>query len=120
MSSWEGCPGACPAGRRSAGRPLNAAASAFLWRDAYLGPEPAAAVALAYHALFSMFLGFFAWNAGLALGGIARVGQIQLLQVFVTVALSAWLLGETITLRTLAFAAAVAVTVWLGRKARIS
>lgn len=100
--------------------PLNIAATALLWEGRYLSPEPAAALALGYHALFSMFLGFFAWNAGLAIGGIARVGQIQLLQIFVTVALSAILIGETITLRTLLFAFAVAATVWFGRKSRIS
>lgn len=100
--------------------PINLAATVFLWEPRYLAPQPDAALALAYHALFSMFLGFFAWNAGLALGGIARVGQVQLLQIFVTVALSAWLIGETITLRTLVFAVAVAATVWFGRKARIS
>ncbi|GAB4350052.1 MAG: hypothetical protein Kow0026_05980 [Oricola sp.] len=57
---------------------------------------------------------------GYALGGIARVGQVQSLQVFVTVALSAALLDETITPRTIMFAAAVAATVWFGRKARVS
>ncbi|QKV18371.1 DMT family transporter [Oricola thermophila] len=98
--------------------PLNFALTAWLWEDRYLDPQPVAALALGYHALFSMFLGFFFWNAGLALGGIARIGQVQLLQVFVTVALSAALLDETITARTVLFAAAVAATVWLGRKAR--
>ena len=56
----------------------------------------------------------------LAMGGIARVGQVQLLQIFVTVALSAMLLGETITVRTLLFATAVAAIVWFGRRARIA
>ena len=32
----------------------------------------------------SQYLGFFAWNAGLAIGGIAHVSQVQLLQTFVT------------------------------------
>jgi drug/metabolite transporter (DMT)-like permease len=100
--------------------PFNVAASILLWDVAYLNPTQTAAIALAYHAVFSMFLGFFVWNAGLAIGGIARVGQIQLLQIFVTVALSAWLLDETITFRTLLFAVAVAATVWFGRKARIA
>ena len=100
--------------------PLNVAATAFLWEERYLHPDMAAALALGYHALFSMFLGFFAWNAGLAMGGIARVGQVQLLQIFVTVALSAMLLGETITVRTLLFATAVAAIVWFGRRARIA
>jgi len=100
--------------------PINFVLTGFLWEERYLHPEPAAALALGYHALFSMFLGFFAWNAGLAIGGISRVGQVQLLQIFVTVALSSALLGEQVTLRTLLFAIAVAATVWLGRKARVS
>jgi drug/metabolite transporter (DMT)-like permease len=50
-----------------------------------------------YVSVFSMFLGFFAWYRGLALGGIARVGQVQLLQAFFTVLWSALLLGEQIT-----------------------
>jgi len=99
--------------------PFNLAISWFLWRPEYAVIDPVPALALGYHALFSMFLGFFAWNAGLALGGIARVGQIQLMQIFVTIGLSVWLLGETVTLRTLLFACAVAATVWFGRRARI-
>jgi drug/metabolite transporter (DMT)-like permease len=100
--------------------PINFILTGLLWEDRYMSPDPVAALALGYHAVFSMFLGFFAWNAGLAVGGIARVGQVQLLQIFVTVALSAVLLGEQITPRTLLFAVAVATTVWMGRKARIS
>ena len=68
--------------------------------------------------LFSQYLGFFAWNAGLAIGGIAKVGQVQLLQAFVTIALSAWLLGEQISGQTLAFALAVGFVVWVGSRAR--
>jgi drug/metabolite transporter (DMT)-like permease len=83
------------------------------------GPGARAVVALAYLAFGSMFAGFFFWNAGLALGGIARVGQVQLLQTFVTLGLSALLLGEEITPVMLIFAGAVAWVVWMGRKARI-
>jgi drug/metabolite transporter (DMT)-like permease len=68
--------------------------------------------------LFSQYLGFFAWNAGLAMGGIAKVGQVQLLQTFVTLALSAWLLNEQITTTTLVFALAVGFVVWIGSRAR--
>lgn len=50
-----------------------------------------------YVSIFSMFLGFFAWYRGLAIGGIARVGQVQLLQAFFTVIWSALLLGEKVT-----------------------
>lgn len=99
--------------------PFNLVISVLLREPGYAVIEPLPALALAYHAVFSMFLGFFAWNAGLALGGIARVGQIQLMQIFVTIGLSVWLLGETVTPRTLLFACAVAATVWFGRRARI-
>ncbi len=70
--------------------------------------------------LFSQYIGFFAWNAGLAMGGIARVGQVQLLQTFVTLALSAWLLNEKITVQTLVFALAVSFVVLVGSRARIA
>jgi drug/metabolite transporter (DMT)-like permease len=55
----------------------------------------------------------------MALGGIARVSQVQLMQTFVTLAVSAALLGETVSAETLVFAVAVAAVVWLGRKARV-
>jgi drug/metabolite transporter (DMT)-like permease len=66
-----------------------------------------------------MFLGFFAWNAGLAMGGIARVSQVQLLQTFVTLGLAALLLKETVDADTFAFALAVAAIVWMGRRSKI-
>ena len=47
-------------------------------------------------AVFSQFLGFFAWNKGMSLGGIARIGQMQLLQPFVTLVAAYLLLGESI------------------------
>ena len=73
-----------------------------------------------YLALMSQLIGFFAWNNGLALGGVARVGQVQLLQTFMT-QVAAWvLMGEALTLRSLAFAGAVATCVWFGRKAQIA
>ena len=66
---------------------------------------------LLYVALFSQWIGFFAWNAGMAMGGIARVSQVQLLQPFVTFALAAFFNDETITLQIVLFAAAVVATV---------
>jgi len=55
-----------------------------------------------------------------AIGGIARAGQVMLLQPFVIVAL-AWVVnGEPITLETIAFAAAVVVTVLIGQRARVA
>jgi len=88
----------------------------------WLAPaEPAAVPAaawwsFAYVALFSQYLGFFFWNAGLAMGGIARVGQIQLLQPFVTLGIAATLNREPVGADTLLFAAAVAACVLAGSR----
>ena len=72
-----------------------------------------------YLALMSQLIGFFAWNKGLAMGGVARVGQVQLLQTFMT-QIAAWaLMGEPLTLRSLAFACVVATCVWFGRRTQI-
>lgn len=57
---------------------------------------------LAYVATFSMLIGFVFWYRGLAQGGIAAVGQLQLLQPFFGLALAATLLGETVNLTMLA------------------
>ena len=73
---------------------------------------------LAYVSLFSMFIGFFAWNAAMALAGIARASQILLLQTFVTVGLSAPVNGEHIGLLTIVTAIVVVVIVALGQRAR--
>jgi drug/metabolite transporter (DMT)-like permease len=75
-------------------------------------------LALLYVALFSQWIGFFAWNAGMAMGGIARVSQMQLLQPFVTFALAASFNGETITWQIVAFAAAVVATVAISTRTR--
>lgn len=75
-------------------------------------------LALLYVALFSQWIGFFAWNAGMAMGGIARVSQVQLLQPFVTFALATFFNDETITLQILLFAAAVVATVAVSTRTR--
>jgi drug/metabolite transporter (DMT)-like permease len=77
-------------------------------------------LALGYIALFSQFIGFWFWNRALADGGIARVGQVQLMQTFFSFAIAAAVLGETITIEMLAFGLLVAATVWGARKARVA
>ena len=69
-----------------------------------------------YLALVSQLFGFFFWNKGLALGGVARVSQTQLLQPIVTLVASAFLINETINLQTIVFAILVIVTVAIGKK----
>lgn len=54
-------------------------------------------IGLAYVSVFSMLVGFIFWYRGLAQGGIAAVGQLQLLQPFFGLALAAMLLGEPVT-----------------------
>ena len=73
----------------------------------------------AYVALFSQYLGFFAWYRGLDLGGVARVSQVQLLQLFFTLTISALLVGETISLTMMLFAVAVVAVVAIGRRAPV-
>lgn len=53
---------------------------------------------MAYISIFSMFIGFIFWYKGLAQGGIATVGQLQLLQPFFGLALAAWLLHEQVSI----------------------
>ena len=73
-------------------------------------------IGFGYVSVVSMFLGFFAWYRGLALGGIATVGQIQLLQPFLTIFASAWLLGERVDFATFVAAAFVIGSIALGRR----
>ena len=73
-----------------------------------------------YVSIFSMFLGFFAWYQGLSIGGVARIGQIQLLQPFLTILASAAFLGEPLKSTTLLFAAGVIACVALGKRTQIS
>lgn len=69
-----------------------------------------------YVALVSQLAGFFVWYRGLALGGVARVGQVQLLQPFLTLIAAALLLAEPITPATLVFAVLVVGLVAIGRQ----
>jgi drug/metabolite transporter (DMT)-like permease len=78
-----------------------------------------AVLAFLYVSVFSMFLGFFAWYRGLALGGIARIGQLQLLQPFMTIFASVILLGEHLSIETIGFAVAVIACVILGKRTQI-
>jgi drug/metabolite transporter (DMT)-like permease len=89
----------------AAGSDLHASA------DAWLG--------FAYVTAVSAFLGFFAWYAGLARGGVAKIGQVQLVQPLLTLAWSAALLDEHVNAITL-FAAVLVVLCVVGtQRARV-
>ncbi len=80
------------------------------------GVLPSAWWGFAYVAVFSMWIGFFAWYRGLALGGTVRVSQVQLIQPFLSMVFAVPLLGERLDALTLGFAVAVIATVFIGRK----
>jgi drug/metabolite transporter (DMT)-like permease len=70
-----------------------------------------------YVTVVSMFLGFFAWYAGLARGGVAYVGNVQLAQPVLTLGWSAWLLGEHVP--PIAIGAALLVLACVGITLRL-
>jgi drug/metabolite transporter (DMT)-like permease len=90
---------------------------------AALASDPASAGAdawlgFAYVSAISMFLAFFAWYAGLARGGVAKVGQVQLAQPVLTLVWSALILGERVTPLTGLTAIAVLACVAATQRAR--
>lgn len=102
------------------GAPVVAIPFALVTVGATVDASPAAWTAFAYVSVVSQFLGFFAWYHALALGGIARVGQTQLVQVFLSLCASALVLGEPLTPGMLATATFVVATVAVAARARVS
>ncbi len=81
------------------------------------GPiTPAAWGGFAYLGVFSMWIGFFAWYRGLALGGTVRVSQVQLVQPFLSMLFAVPLLGERLDAVTVGFGVAVIATVFVGKR----
>ncbi len=94
--------------------PFTLPAALWFWPTA---PARASAwLGFAYVSLFSMWLGFFAWYRGLALGGLVRVSQVQLVQPFLALLFAVPVLGETLDAVTLLFALAVIGVVVLGKR----
>ena len=78
--------------------PITVPTMFFLFPESFAAVNTAAWVGLAYVSLFSMLIGFVFWYRGLAQGGIAAVGQLQLLQPFFGLALAATLLHEKVSM----------------------
>jgi drug/metabolite transporter (DMT)-like permease len=99
--------------------PLSAIATIALWPgNLSQAPLPAWA-GLAYVSFISQFLAFFVFNAAMAMAGVARAGQLMLLQPFMIVALAALVNDEPIRLSTLLYAAAVVATVVIGQRMQV-
>ncbi|MFP3126234.1 DMT family transporter [Ectobacillus funiculus] len=77
-------------------------------------------VSFIYLAVVSQFLAYVAWYSGMAMGGIARVSQIQYLQPFFMILFATVFLNESITFFTLAIAVIVVFSVILGKNAPVS
>jgi drug/metabolite transporter (DMT)-like permease len=100
--------------------PVLLPATIMLWPDDLRSVPAPAWGGVLYVALISQYFGFWLWNSALAIGGVARIGQVQHLQTFCTLILSALLLGEILGSRTILFAVAVVMVVALGVRARIT
>lgn len=87
----------------------------ILWPSSFAEVSASAWLGLGYVSLFSMLFGFVFWYRGLALGGIAAVSQLQLIQPFIGFVLAAWLLQESISL-TMLWITLVAVLCVAGAK----
>ncbi len=81
------------------------------WPATLPAPEAPAWIGLAYVSVFSMLVGFVFWYRGLALGGIAGVGQLQLLQPFLGLLLAGLVLGEPVAWTMIASAMIVILCV---------
>jgi drug/metabolite transporter (DMT)-like permease len=96
--------------------PANIVFSYLTFHSSYIEAGAFAWSTFVYLSLFPMFFGFFFWYEGLAIGGIARVSQVQLVQPFCTLIAASVLLGDPLTFMNLVFAVLVVSTVILGKR----
>ena len=96
--------------------PINLVMTYFTFSSIYLNADVIAWTSFVYLSLFPMYLGFFFWYEGLAIGGIARVSQVQLIQPFCTLLASSFFLGDHLTTMNMVFAFLVVSTVILSKR----
>ncbi|MHC4046949.1 DMT family transporter [Bradyrhizobium sp. 23AC] len=96
--------------------PLMVPVAVLTWPASWNGVSVPAWIGLAYVSIFSMFVGFIFWYRGLAIGGIARVGQLQQLQPFFGLALAGLLLHEPVAWSMIAATALVVACVFFARR----
>jgi drug/metabolite transporter (DMT)-like permease len=99
--------------------PLSLLAAGWLAPATFADVPAPAWAGLVYVSFISQFFAFFVFNAAMAMGGVARVGQLMLLQPFVIVALSVPVNGERFQASTLLYAAAVVITVIVGQRMQV-
>jgi drug/metabolite transporter (DMT)-like permease len=96
--------------------PVMAALTLWRWPSSFVGISTSAWFGLAYVSVFSMLIGFVFWYRGLALGGIAAVGQLQLVQPLMALCWAAAMLGEKVSPIMIVVTIAVVVCVAGTRK----
>ncbi len=101
------------------GFPFSLIGAALVMPDNFAEIPTTAWTGFLYLALASQLFGFFLWYKGLAMGGIARVSQTQLLQSFLSIIAAIVILGEKVELNTYLFALAVVVAIAVTRKMQI-
>jgi len=99
--------------------PFNIIATYFFYETSFSSVSLQALISLSYVGLFSMYIGFFFWYKGIAIGGISRVGQVQLIQPFLTIVAAFFLTNEKITFLNILFALMVLVVIIIGGKTKI-
>src|SRR5512135_3216253 len=100
--------------------PLSLVAAFTLWPADFTDVPAPAWAGLAYVSLISQFFALFVFNAAMAMGGVARVSQLMLLQPFVIVALSVPVNGERFDVSTLLYATAVVAAVLAGQRMSVT
>jgi drug/metabolite transporter (DMT)-like permease len=96
--------------------PLMVPVALLTWPSALGGISVPAWIGLAYVSIFSMFVGFIFWYRGLAIGGIARIGQLQQLQPFFGLALAGLLLHEPVAWSMIVATMLVVACVFFARR----
>ena len=96
--------------------PLMSIGTIYYFPNNFNAVQTAQILGLIYVSVFSMWLGFLFWYKGLAQGGIAKVGQIQLLQPFIGFYFSYLLLNEKIDLSMIVVCIATIICVALAKK----
>ena len=89
-----------------------------VWRFGF-APSAVSLGGLFYVSFFSAFLGLFAWYHGLTLGGVGRVGQLMLLQPFMTLSFAAVFMGEQFGWSAVVCAAIVAGAIAVAKRASL-
>jgi drug/metabolite transporter (DMT)-like permease len=99
--------------------PVTTAVAAKALADSGAHAGTTAWLGFAYVSVISMFLGFFAWYAGLARGGVAKIGQVQLAQPVLSLAWAALILGESVGPATIGAALVVLACVVATQRTRV-